>query len=123
VGRGRKAFLSRTSALLMLPSLMGPTDLSVEVDGEPIEDLRRVQSKVFEVALPEENVLDVDEQCAESGGAPAGIYSPAVHDGYYVRLNPLEVGNHTLRIRSKNPSADFTVDVTYKLIVAPVSLK
>ena len=99
----------------------GATNLSVEVDGEPIEDLRRVQSKVFEVALPEENVFD--EPCAELGGVPAGIYSPAVDDGYYVRLSPLEVGDHTLRIRAKNPSADFTLDVKYKLTVAPVLLK
>jgi hypothetical protein len=97
----------------------GATNLSVEV--EPIEDLRRVQSEVFEVALPEENVFD--EQCAESGGVPAGVYSPAVDDGYYVRLSPLEVGNHTLRIRSKIPSEDFTLDVKYKLIVVPVLLK
>jgi hypothetical protein len=68
-------------------------------------------------------VLDVDEPCAESGGVPAGTYSPAVADGYYVRLNPLQVGNHTLRVRSKNPSADFTIDVTHKLTVVPVSLK
>jgi hypothetical protein len=99
----------------------GATNLSVEVDGEPIEDLRRVQSEVFEVALPEENVFD--EQCGESGGVPAGIYSPAVDDGYYVRLSPLEVGDHTLRIRSKIPSSDFTLDVKYELTVAPVSLK
>lgn len=73
------------------------------------------------MALPEENVFD--EQCAESGGVPAGVYSPAVDDGYYVRLSPLEVGNHTLRIRSKIPSEDFTLDVKYKLIVVPVLLK
>jgi hypothetical protein len=77
----------------------GTTELSVEVDGEPIEDIHRVQSKIFALALLEENVFD--EQCAESGGVPAGIYSPAVHDGYYVRLNPLAVGNHTVRVRSK----------------------
>jgi hypothetical protein len=100
----------------------GTTELSVEVDGKPIEDIRRAQSKVFAVALPEENVLDVDGQGCP-GGAPAGVYSPAVADGSYVRLNPLAVGNHTLRVRSKNPSANFNVDVTYKLTVAPVSLK
>jgi hypothetical protein len=97
----------------------GTTELSVKVDGEPIEDIRRAQSNVFAVALPEENVFD--EQCAESGGMPAGIYSPAVADGYYVRLNPLEVGNHTVRIRSKNRSVDYAIDLTYKLTVVPVS--
>jgi hypothetical protein len=100
----------------------GTTELSVVVDGEPIEDVYRVQSRVYEVALPEENVLDVDEQSCQ-GGAPAGIYSPAVHDGYYLWLNPLPVGNHTIRVYAKNPSTDVTIDITYNLTVAPVSLE
>src|SRR5713101_1673269 len=80
----------------------GATNLSVEVDGKAIRNLHRVQSKVFEVALPEENVFDAP--CAP-GGVPAGIYSPAVDDGFYVQLNPLEVGNHTLHFHAENPVA------------------
>ena len=105
----------------------GATNLLVEVDSEPIEDLHRVQSKVFEVALPEENVFDTP--CASAGGVPAGIYSPAVDEGFYVQLTPLEVGNHTLHIHSENPgdpstsADDFVLDVTYHLTVVPVSLK
>jgi hypothetical protein len=98
----------------------GATNLLVEVDGEPIRQIHRVQSKVFEVALPEENIFDA--LCAP-GGAPAGIYSPAVDDGFYVRLKPLDVGKHTLRIHAENPSAEFTLDVTYNLTVVPVVQK
>jgi hypothetical protein len=99
----------------------GATNLSVEVDGEPIGNLHRVQSKVFEVALPEDNIFDAP--CASLGGVPAGIYSPAVDDGFYVQLEPLEVGNHTLHIQAENPSAGFTLDVTYNLTVVAVAQK
>jgi hypothetical protein len=97
----------------------GATNLLVEVDGEPIKKLQRVQSKVFEVALPEDNVFD--DPCASFGGVPAGIYSPAVDDGIYVKLKPLEAGDHTLHIHSE--SGSFVLDVTYDLTVVPVLLK
>ncbi len=61
----------------------GATNLLVEVDSEPIENFHRIQSKVFEVALPEDNVFDAP---CSPGGVPAGIYSPAVDDGFYVDL-------------------------------------
>ena len=105
----------------------GATNLLVEVDSESIENFHRIQSKVFEVALPEDNVFDAP--CASAGGVPAGIYSPAVDEGFYVQLTPLEVGNHTLHIHSENPgdpstsADDFVLDVTYNLTVVPVLLK
>jgi hypothetical protein len=97
------------------------TNLLAELDGSPIGNLHRVQSKVFAVALPEDNVFDAP--CANLGGVPAGIYSPAVDDGFYVRLNPLTVGSHTLHIHAENPSTSFVTDVTYNLTVVPVVLK
>ena len=99
----------------------GAANLFVEVDGEPMGNLHRVQSKVFEVALPEDNVFD--DPCATLGGVRAGIYSPAVDEGFYVRLKPLGVGNHTLHFHAENPSQGFTSDVTYNLTVVPVLLK
>jgi len=104
-------------------SIDGAANLSVEVDGEPIGNLHRVRSKVFEVALPEENVFDAPCIAAGLGEVPAGIYSPAVDDGFYVSLGPLGVGNHTLHIHAENPSASFTLDVTYNLTVVPVVQK
>ncbi|MGH6637179.1 MAG: hypothetical protein ACREXN_01345 [Polaromonas sp.] len=99
----------------------GATNLSVEIDNKPIKELLRVQSQVFEVALPEENVFDAP--CAGLGNVPAGIYSPAVDDGFYVRLEPLRGRHHTLHIHAENPSAGYTLDVTYNLTVVPVVLK
>ena len=96
----------------------GATNLSAAIDGKTIKKLVRVQSEVFEVALPEDNIYDAP--CTGLGNVPAGIYSPAVDDGFYVRLEPLKVGNHTLHIHSENSSAGFVLDVTYNLIVVPV---
>ena len=93
----------------------GVTVTDLTLDGESINDLHRIQSSVFEVALPEENVfVDV------CGGFPGGIYSPVVTDGHYVSLHPLAVGNHTLHFHVENPDVGFVSDVTYHLTVVPV---
>jgi len=94
----------------------GAANMSVTLDGHSVGPVRRIVSPVFEVALPEDNIF---------GGACApdltdGIYSPAVDDGYYVKLNPLAVGSHTLHIHAEQPSAGFVLDVTYHLNVVPV---
>lgn len=96
----------------------GVTNLSVEVDNRPVRNLHRVRSGVFEVALPEDNIFD--DPCASLGGVPAGIFSPAVDEGYYVHLRPLEAGDHTLRVRADNLGTGFFLDVMYHLTVVPV---
>jgi len=101
----------------------GATNLLVEVDGEPIDNSHRVQSKVFEVALPEDNVFDAPCTGAGLGNVPGGIYSPGVDDGFYVRLGPLEVGDHTLHFHAENPGVGFVSDITYDLTVVPVVQK
>jgi hypothetical protein len=107
--------------LLPAVSVDGATGLVVEVDGKPIKTGRRVQSRVFEVTLPEDNVFDTP--CASLGGVPSGIYSPAVDDGVYVELPPLAAGNHIVHFHAENPAEAFTLDVTYNLNVVPVLLK
>jgi hypothetical protein len=101
------------------------SNLSVTVDGIAIKNLQRVQqpSPVFSVALPEDNIFDKPCVDGDLGNVPAGIYSPAVDDGFYVLLDPLRVGNHTLHFHAKNASQKFEEDVTYNLTVVPVSLK
>jgi len=95
------------------PCMDAVSKLSVAIDGDNVQKLQerfRVQSEVFEVAIPESGFLD------------PGIYSPAVDDGYYVMLEPLKVGKHTLHIVGES-SCGFGVDVTYHLAVVPVKLK
>jgi hypothetical protein len=118
-GQGPVSFSVKELRASSAAFIDGATNLSVEVDGKPIRNLHRDQSKVFEVALPEENVFDAP--CTGLGNVPAGIYSPAVDDGFYVQLNPLKVGDHTLHFHAENPG--FVEDVTYDLTVVPVLLK
>jgi hypothetical protein len=92
-------------------------DLSVALDSHPIYHFERVQSDVFAIAVPADNITGPSgdpSQCA------AGVYSPAVDDGYYVKLDPLKVGPHTVHIQVTAP---FSIDVTYNLAVVQVSHK
>ena len=52
--------------------------------------------------------------------APPGSKSPAVADGYYLMLEPLSVGYHTIHFTGKLAidSYYFSLDVTYNLTVA-----
>jgi len=97
----------------------GATKLSAEVDGKPIRNLRRVKSKVFAVALPEDNLFDAPCSGQKDPNVPAGVFAPAIDDGYYVRLKPLKAETHTVHFHAENPSQSFVLDVTYNLTVVP----
>ena len=59
-------------------------------------------------------------KCNPAGfDVPSGIFSPAVDDGYYVKLKHLEVGAHRLRFRAEKTTG-VEQDVTYNLTVVPV---
>jgi hypothetical protein len=97
----------------------GATNLSVTLDGHAAAPMHRTVSPVFEVALPADNLFA--GFCTPP--LSAGIYSPAIDDGFYVRLKPLAVGSHTLQIHAEQPDAGFVLDVTYNLNVVPVVTK
>jgi hypothetical protein len=95
----------------------GLTAVSVTLDTKPV-NVQRVRSPVFEIALPANNLF------APFCSPPLeGIFSPAVDEGLYVRLNPLAVGHHTLHFHAENTSQGFAQDVTYDLTVVPVVTK
>jgi hypothetical protein len=101
---------------LVAASIDAATTLSATLDGHPVKNIDRVRSKVFEIALPEDNWVDTVVPCA------AGIYSPSVDDGYYARIERLNPGLHTLHIQAATTSG-FSLNVTYHLNVVPVKLK
>jgi hypothetical protein len=100
--------------------------LSVEVDGEPIDNLKRfrVKSVPFDIALPRNNVLGIDIK-----QKPFGIYSPVIDDGFYVMLKPLDEGQHTIHIYAhRQPATDFcpdefSQDITYLIKSVEVNLR
>jgi len=55
-------------------------------------------------------------------GIPKGLYAPAVAEGYYLMLEPLPVGYHTLEFGGSLTNADNTKSaqkITYHLLVTP----
>ncbi len=94
------------------------TDIEVQVDGVPVEDIAayRATSPVF--------ASTTVEQICE---APPGTYGPMVADGYALLLAPLSVGEHIIHISGvvvvdpSDPSKDVDVDVTWHITVVPHS--
>jgi hypothetical protein len=80
------------------------------LDQAPLK-VRLESSKVFEITLPQDNIF--------SAPCPAGVYSPAVDEGYYVKLKGLSAGAHVLDITGSTP--DFGLHVVYNLEVVPVN--
>ncbi len=114
----------KAARAMVTPFIDSTQNPSVTVDGKDIKKtlLRRVQSEVYEVTLPEDNVFDKPCIDAGLGNVPAGVYSPAVDDGYYASVPPLPPGPHTIHFHA-NSGDTFVEDVTYELTVVPVSLK
>jgi hypothetical protein len=84
-------------------------ELTAVIDGVAIPDLERyrVQSEPFTVALPADNVLELE---------PAVL--AGVIDGYWLLLAPLPPGAHELRFGGGLPEFGFSTEVTYHLTVA-----
>jgi hypothetical protein len=99
----------------------GITTKTVTVDGVAVGGILRVSSVPFVSALPVENVFLGLGLCTKGGQRP-GIFSPSVDDGYYVKVDNLSAGMHTLQITATNGKG-FDLNVTYVLDVVPVSLQ
>jgi hypothetical protein len=93
---------------------MDAVTLTASLDGGRLRDLQnhRVQSPVFTLTYPADNVVEVS----------AGTYAPQVADGYWLMLAPLRHGAHTLHFTAEITDGVFAgivTEVTYYLIVGP----
>ena len=88
---------------------MDNATLSCVIDGKTVKNLPlyREDSVEFSVTAPDGNLL----------GLPAGTYAPCVDNGYYLMLDPLRCGQHTIHFTGTNADASFGLDVTYHLTV------
>jgi hypothetical protein len=93
--------------------------LEASVDSVPLQDLQnyRAESPLFNVTLPEGNIL----------GIPGGS-SEAVADGYWVMLQPLPAGEHTIHfsgayvdVTAPAGASNIVTEATYHLTIAPAS--
>jgi hypothetical protein len=88
-------------------------ELEAILNGRSLKGLheQRVQSPAFPITYPKDSVL----------GVPEGTYAPNVTDGYWLMLDSMPVGVHTLRVRGKHLAGVFKgtiIDVTWTLTIA-----
>ena len=85
-----------------------PLLLEASIDGVPVQAVSsyRAASSVFSLQLSADNVF----------GAPAGVYEPAVAEGYYLLVTPLSPGPHTIHFKGIGNDG-FTTEATYNLTV------
>jgi hypothetical protein len=120
-GQGNENLSANQVHAMAAEQIAGAT-YSVTLDGTTITNIQPAgQATAFAVALPVDNIFNAP--CGGPGTVPAGIYSPAAGDGFYVLLDALTVGKHTLRFRAAMPPGKPNQDVTYNLTVVPVSLQ
>ena len=97
----------------------GISGMTATLDGAPLAGITRIKSIPFVSAFPVENIFVAP--C--NGDLPAGIYSPSVDDGYYVKLDGLSVGKHTLHFTATSSAFQFNSNVTYTLNVKSVTTR
>jgi hypothetical protein len=86
-----------------------PVTLEAQIDGVAVANLKtfRVTSPVFEFFAPANAVF----------GISAGTHGPEVADGYWLLLDPLPKGAHTIHFKGIAVGGSSTVEVTYNLTV------
>lgn len=84
--------------------------LEFSIDGEAVEDFDefRVVSPQFQIVYPEGNVFNQ---------APTDVKQKAVAQGYWILVEDLEPGEHTIEVVSGLPEFDFETSVTYHLTI------
>jgi hypothetical protein len=93
-------------------------DVQLTVDGVPLADpfAYRAQSPPGGFRF-----VSLPGSMADVGfGLAPGAYDPAVSDGYWVLVNRLTPGHHTIRIEATAFGGGFNVDVTYELEIGPL---
>jgi hypothetical protein len=86
----------------------------VEIDGTPVGNPSSYleRSAVFAVHLPSDNLFG-----ATAEDIPQLLLSPSADEGYYLFVQPLPPGDHTLRWRASSTACGFAQDITYHLTV------
>jgi hypothetical protein len=95
-------------------SMDDPANLQVTIDGKPLRDLAsyRAESDPFEL---------IDTDLIDTLGGEISHPNSAIADGYWLMLNPLAPGQHTIHIVSEldqGPFAGTSNDITYHLTVS-----
>jgi len=88
--------------------------VSASIDGVPVQNPGSFfeESALFDVQLPADNIFGVGPDVV-----PELLLSPCADAGFYLFVNPLPPGPHTVTFQGS--LGDFSLDVTYNLTVVP----
>jgi hypothetical protein len=101
---------------LLAAQAMDTTTNEFDIDRKQIRNLLqdfRIQSPAFVFTIPDDNLFNA----VGEGPYPGGAYFPGVDDGVYVMLAPLRPGPHKIHFHGFMPEFNFTLDITYNLMV------
>ena len=105
----REDATATADAITFIEVIVDGKTLQTELQTEPNLGYR-VQSGLFTIWLPPDNVLGITTE--------EGVSSIAVADGYWIMLAPLSAGKHTIHIHGE-VGEFFATEVTYELTVVP----
>jgi hypothetical protein len=119
---GQKAYPKQAFAASQVEN---PTWLHASVDGVniPITAANRGLAPFSYRAPNTDNLLqffgeDVPGPRWPYGNTPIGVVvAPAASDGYWLEINPLGPGVHTVNFGATNSNGTFSLDVTYTITV------
>jgi hypothetical protein len=128
VNYGYAAFLNdmpletRTLAFVrQYATCSGPaTSITAKIDGVAVKNPGNYyeQSVFFELQLPLDNILGLQGTDPSAPGYAYGLYlSPGADSGYYLFLNQLKPGTHTIAWNATWPCG--TQDIKYDITVTP----
>ncbi len=94
--------------------------LSASIDGIPVQNMAkfRFRSPVFSFTGSSPNIFS--EACSIlSPTCYEGFHEQGMGEGYYILVNPLSPGKHTIHVHGEAAELGVIQDVTYQLTVVP----
>lgn len=111
-------FTAQELADLIAPGLDGAI-LHASIDGVPVSNLSayRAPRAGFEMTLPRvDNLYQLLGEDVPGTFWPNTNIKPVAQDGYYLMVNPLPAGNHTINFGGELLNG-FQIDITYDIFV------
>ncbi len=97
--------------------------LIVTIDGQKVQNLDEFRAREFFSFTGAIPGVYATSGCTAAANCYEGFHETAYSDGYWVMVNPLRPGRHTIHFEGATLSTDpfypFTVNVTYNLQVVP----
>ena len=98
------------------------SELHASIDGVPVQNLfaYRAAYAPFAYTVPaQDNMLQYFGADVPGNDWPTTFVFPAASDGYWLMLEPLPPGSHTINFGGTAKNTGFQIDITYTITVVP----